>query len=46
MDCLELRFSKIMQCKVEKRIHFESILTSTSTDEIGTLSGQHGQGRF
>ena len=34
-----------MQYKVEKRIHFEWIPTSTSRDEIGKLSGQRGQGR-
>ena len=44
MDYLELRFSKIMQNKVEKRIHFESIPTSTSRNEPGKLSGQRGQG--
>ena len=42
MDYLELRFSEIMQYKVEKRIHFELIPASKSTDE---LSGQCGQGR-
>ena len=42
---LELHFSEIMQFKVEKRIHFESIPTSTSRDELGKLSGQHGQVR-
>ena len=45
MDYLELRFSEIMQYKVEKRIHFELIPTSTSRDEIGKLSSQRGQGR-
>ena len=45
MDYLELRFSEIMQYKVEKRIHFELIPTSTSRDELGKLSGQRGQGR-
>ena len=45
MDNLELRFSEIMKYKVEKRIHFELIPTSTSKDEIGKLSGQRGQGR-
>ena len=45
MDYLELRFSEIMQYKVEKRIHFELIATSTSRDELGKLSGQRGQGR-
>ena len=43
MDYLELRFSEIMQYKVEKRIHFELIATSTRRDELGKLSGQHGQ---
>ena len=38
-------FSEIMQYKVEKRIHFELIPTSTSRDELGKLSGQSGQGR-
>ena len=38
MDYLELRFSEIMQNKVEKQIHFESIPTSTSRDELGKLS--------
>ena len=42
---LVLRFSEIMQYKVEKRIHFELIPTSTSRDEIGKLSGQRSQGR-
>ena len=37
MDYLELRFSEIMQYKVEKRIHFELIPTNTSRDEIGKL---------
>ena len=37
----ELRFSEIMQYKVEKRIHFELIPTSTSRDELG----QRGQER-
>ena len=45
MDYLELRFSEIMQYKVEKRIHFELTPTSTSRDELGKLSGQRGQGR-
>ena len=45
MDYLELRFSEIMQYKVEKRIYFGLIPTSTSRDEIGKLSGQRGQGR-
>ena len=45
MDYLELRFTEIMQYKVEKRIHFELIATSTSRDELGKLSGQRGQGR-
>ena len=44
MDYLELCFSEIMQYKVEKQIHFELFPTSTSRDEIGKLSGQHGQG--
>ena len=44
MDYLELRFSEIMQYKVEKRIHFELIPMSTSRDEFGKLSGQRGQG--
>ena len=34
-----------MQYKVEKRIHFELIPTSTSRDELGKLSGQRGLGR-
>ena len=33
-----------MQYKVEKRIHFEFIPTSTSRDELSILSGQPGQG--
>ena len=45
MDYLELRFSEIIQFKVEKRIHFELIPTSTSRDELGKLSGQRRQGR-
>ena len=45
MDYLELRFAEILQYKVEKRIHFELIATSTSRDELGKLSGQRGQGR-
>ena len=49
MDYLELRFSEIMQYKVEKRIHFEfiAIRTSRPRDELGKLSvsGQRGQGR-
>ena len=45
MDNLELRFNEIMQFKVEKRIHFELIPTSTSRHELGKLSGQRGQGR-
>ena len=45
MDYLELRFSEIMQYKLEKRIHFELIPTSTSIDELDKLSGQRGQGR-
>ena len=45
MDYLELHFSEIMQFKVEKQIHFELISTNTSRDEVGKLSGQHGQGR-
>ena len=44
MDYLELLFSEIMQYKVEKRIDFELIATSTSRDELGKLSGQRGQG--
>ena len=32
MDYLELHFCEIMQYKVEKRIHFELIPTSTSRD--------------
>ena len=44
MDYLELRFTEILQYKVEKRIHFELIATSTSRDEPGKLSGQRGQG--
>ena len=40
-----LRFTEILQYKVEKRIHFELIATSTSRDELGKLSGQRGQGR-
>ena len=43
MDYFELRFSEIMKYKVEKRIHFELIPTSTSRDELGKLSGQRGQ---
>ena len=35
---MEHSFSEIMQYKVEKRIHFELIPTSTSRDEIGKLS--------
>ena len=45
MHTLELRFTEILQNKVKKRIHFELIATSTSRDELGKLSGQHGQGR-
>ena len=45
LDYLELRFSEIMQYKVEKQIHFELIPMSTSRDEFGKLSGQRGQGR-
>ena len=45
MDYLELRFSEIMQYKVEKRIYFDLIPTSTSRDELGKLSDQRGQGR-
>ena len=47
MDYLELRFSEIMQYKVEKRVHFELIPTITSRprDELVKLSGQRGQGR-
>ena len=45
MDYLELRFTEIMQYKVEKRIHFELIATSMSRDELGKLSGQRIQGR-
>ena len=45
VDYLEVRFNEIMKYKVEKRIHFELIPTSTSRDEIGELSGQRGQGR-
>ena len=45
MDYLELHFSEIMQYKVEKRIYFELIATSTRRDELGKLSGQCGQGR-
>ena len=45
MDYLEVRFSEIMKYKVEKRIHFQLIPTSTSRDELGKLSGQRGQGR-
>ena len=37
-------FTEILQYKVEKRIHFELIATSTSRDELGKLSGQRGQG--
>ena len=44
MDYLEFRFTEIMQYKVEKRIHFELIATSTSRDELGKLSGQRSQG--
>ena len=43
MDYFELHFSEIMQHKVEKRIHFELIPTSTGRDELGKLSGQRGQ---
>ena len=43
MDYLELHFSEKMQYKVEKRIYFELIATSTRRDELGKLSGQHGQ---
>ena len=42
---MELCFSEIMQYKVEKRIHFEFIPTSTRRDELGKHSGQRGQGR-
>ena len=42
MDYLELRFTEILQYKVEKRIHFELIAMSRSRDELGKLSGQHG----
>ena len=45
IDYMELRFSEIMQYKVEKRIHFELIPTSTSRDQYGKPSGQHDQGR-
>ena len=45
MDYLEVHFSEIIKYKVEKRIHFELIPTSTSRDEIGKMSGQCGQGR-
>ena len=45
MDNLELRFSEIMQFKVEKLIHFELIPTSTSRHELGKLSGQRGPSR-
>ena len=45
MDYLEIRFSEILQYKVEKRIHFELIAMSTSRDELGKLSGQRGQER-
>ena len=45
MDYLKLRFSEIMQYKLEKRIHFELIPMSTSRDELDKLSGQRGQGR-
>ena len=41
---MELRFREIMEYKVEKRIHFELIPTSTSRDELGKPSGQRGQG--
>ena len=34
---MELCFSEIMQYKVEKRIHFEFIPTSTSRDELSKL---------
>ena len=44
MDYMELRFSQIMQYKVEKRIYFKLIPTSTSRDELDKLSGQRGQG--
>ena len=39
MDYLELCFSEIMQYKVEKRIHFELIPTSTCRDELCKPSG-------
>ena len=45
MDYLELRFSEIMQYKVETRIHFELIPTSKSGDKLVKLSGQRGLGR-
>ena len=43
-EIMQLWFSEIMQLKIEKRIHFEFIPTSTSRHELGKLSGQHGQG--
>ena len=45
MDYLKLNCSEIMQYKVEKIIHFKSIPTSTSRDELGKLSVQRGQRR-
>ena len=45
IDYLEFCFSKIMQYKVEKRIHFELMPTNTSTDELGKPSDQRGQRR-
>ena len=44
MDYLELRFSEIMQYKVETRIHFELIPTSKSGDKLVKPSGQRGKG--
>ena len=46
MDYLELRFTEILQYKVEKPIHFELIATSTSRDELGKLSGKPDFGLF
>ena len=42
---MELCFSEIMQYKVDKRIHFELIPSSTSRDKLGKPSGRRGQGR-
>ena len=42
---MELHFAEILPNKVKKQIHFELIAMSMSRDELGELSGQHGQGR-